>query len=97
MFRGYRPDGYHELTAPAFVVDVNQAIKIQKAYSLLPERNRWAIAWAYVYPFIHPGKIQRGLGVTFRELQKLVADGRSMLANTARVSTIRENLTQPVC
>ena len=58
-----------------------EAHEIERAVSHLPDKHRSAIRWAYVFPYIHQGKIQRELAVTADALAKLIVDSRDMLAN----------------
>lgn len=80
MFRFYRPDGYHELTA-AIPVDSLDATRVQKLMVVLPEKHRWAMQWSYAHPWIHVQKVCRVLAVSRDALAELVHDGRSMLRN----------------
>lgn len=82
MFQHYRPDGYHEL-AVAIPIDTLDATALQKLMVLLPEKNRWAIQWSYVKPWIHAQKVCRVLAVSRDGLCELVHDGRSILKNRA--------------
>jgi len=80
MFRFYRPDGYHEL-AVGIPIDSLDATSLQKLMVVLPEKNRWAVQWAYAYPFVHVQKVCRVLAVSRDALCELVHDGRTMLRN----------------
>jgi hypothetical protein len=81
MFRGYRSSEVWISDAPRVPIDTLDGHQMEKAVSKLPEKHRDAIRWSYVYVWIHPGKIQRGLGVTRLGLVGLIHDGRSMLKN----------------
>lgn len=79
MFAGYRPPtGYFTLQTPR-MVDTLAAAATQKRYALLPEENRHALCWAYVYPWVNPGKVQRQMGITRLKLAELVQAGRQMM------------------
>ena len=81
MFKFYR-DGYHELAAPGVPVDERDAVKVQVAFSNLPERHRHAAGWAYAKPWIPVHRVCRVLAVNRRDLVHLLHDSRSMLKNT---------------
>ena len=82
MFRLYRPDNY-ERTPGEAAPDSLDAVALQKLFAHVPEKNRWALQWAYCYPFISPQKACRALVVTRAGLCELVHDGRSMVKNRA--------------
>lgn len=94
MFRFYRPDGYHELTA-SIPVDSLDATRLQKLMVVLPEKHRWAIQWGYVFSFIPVWKVQRELGVTRTGLYDLIHDARSMLKNRGGVNVEANARTSP--
>jgi hypothetical protein len=64
MFRGYRPYMYPELREAGIPVDVVAALRTQAAFRELPEKYRWCLSWAYCYPYISAGRVQRQLGLT---------------------------------
>jgi DNA-directed RNA polymerase specialized sigma24 family protein len=82
MFRGYRPerDNGHDLE-PRIPVDELDGHAMEKAVYKLPEKNREAIRWCYVYRYIPDKKVREGLGVTRVGLVTLIHDGRAMLRN----------------
>jgi hypothetical protein len=85
MFAGYR-DNYHssiqqDTRRP---VDTLDATAIQKLFVLLPQKHRWSVQWCYLFPFIHPNKVCRYLGLTRVGLSDMVHDTRSMLKNRAQ-------------
>jgi hypothetical protein len=84
MFRGYVPYLYPEPTGGARPVDVLLALAVQRAFVRLPERHRAVLSWAYCYPWINPGRVQRSLAVTREGLAKLLLDSRTMMGNTVR-------------
>ena len=60
--------------------DVIGAQAMEKAVFHLPENQRTAIRWHYVYP-VSPTKVCRALGVSMDGLADLVRQGRTMLMN----------------
>lgn len=83
MFRMYQSKARHWDITPHIHVEVNSldGLKLERIVSALPDKHRDAIRWAYVFGFIHPGKIQRSLGVNATGLAELLIDGRDMLRN----------------
>jgi DNA-directed RNA polymerase specialized sigma24 family protein len=81
MFRQARSNSFqwHPPEARASV-NVPEALEIEKAVSLLPEKNRDALRWCYVFPG-NPAAMARKLGVSARGLMELVSTGRTMLKN----------------
>lgn len=66
-------------------VDMLDAMAIEKTMRHLPERNRVALQWHYLYAFLLPHKVCRLLAVSRDGLNLLVCNGRSMvLANLSR-------------
>lgn len=65
---------------PRIEVDPHDGHAMELAVRNLPELHRSAIRWAYVYRTT-PARMARELGVDYRWLHRLVADGRSMLTN----------------
>jgi hypothetical protein len=84
MFRGYVPYLYPEAKGGSPSVDTLAALAVQRAFVGLPEKHRWALAWCYCYPFIAPGRVQRGLAVTRGGLADLVIDARQIVCNLMR-------------
>jgi hypothetical protein len=84
MFRNYTPYLYPEVSGGGAAVDILLALAVQRAFVKLPERQRAALAWAYCFPFVHPGRVQRQLAVTRDGLAALLSSGRVMIANTVR-------------
>lgn len=84
MFRHYRApknrDSMDDLRIP---VDGLDASAIERIVASLPEKNRDAIRWWYVYSAIGLDiwKACRYLGVTRDGLAELVHDGRTMVKN----------------
>jgi hypothetical protein len=83
MFRYYRPDNWERTVRSHSPIDVKAALGIQTAFIGLPEKNRHAINWAYLYYFIHPRKVCKALAVSDSGLAGLIHDGRTMLRNRA--------------
>lgn len=84
MFHGYRSSEVWAEEGPRTPVDQLDGHAVEKAVSQLPEKNRDAIRWNYVYVWIQPGKVQRYLAVTRSGLADLIHDGRSMLNNRSK-------------
>lgn len=81
MFRQYRSKSWQwERPEPRPSVNLPEAVEMEKAVSLLPEKHREAIRWNYVY-CSGPLSMARHLGVTKQGLCELVSAGRSMLKN----------------
>lgn len=82
MFRMYRSMA-RQWHAPEPKREINtlQAHEIERCVSLMPEPHRAVIRWAYVFPYIHQGKIRRELGLTDDGLAKILCDGRDMVKN----------------
>lgn len=81
MFRQYRSKAFQWHT-PELREQVNipEAVEMEKAVSLLPEKHRMAIRFAYVFCG-SPGRVCRDLGVSKQGLFDLIGQGRSMLVN----------------
>lgn len=81
MFRQYRSKAWQwhvpEMKAP---VNIPEALEVEKAVSLLPEKHREAIRWFYVFGG-DPAGMARRLGATKQGLCDLVSAGRTMLKN----------------
>lgn len=65
-------------------IDQLDGLLVEKTVRVLPERNRDALRWCYVYPSIFPMKMARYLGVSVGALGQAVRDGRLMLKNNLR-------------
>jgi DNA-directed RNA polymerase specialized sigma24 family protein len=81
MFKQYRSNWrqWHEPILRASI-NVPEAVEMEKAVSLLPEKHREAIRWCYVLAG-SPGLIARSLGVSKQGLSDLIHAGRLMLIN----------------
>lgn len=81
MFRQYRSKSWQwERPEPREEINVPEALEIERAVSLLPEKHRTAIRWCYVLCGA-PGTMARTLGVSKQGLCELIASGRKMLVN----------------
>jgi hypothetical protein len=83
MFRHYKPYAFPEAIGGSKNVDTLDAVAIQKLFSQIPEKNRWAIQWSYLFPFINAGKVCRHLAVTRIGLSDLIHDSRTMMKNNS--------------
>ena len=81
MWRGFKSSEIWA-TDPSVSIPIDSldAQAVEKQVSALPEKNRDAIRWAYVFRG-HPSKMCRELGVTRDALADLIYTGRSMLIN----------------
>jgi DNA-directed RNA polymerase specialized sigma24 family protein len=81
MFRQYRSKAWQwERPEPRAALNIPEAVEMEKAVSLLPEKHRTAIRFAYVFCG-SPGKVCRDLGVSKAGLMELIQNGRTMLVN----------------
>jgi hypothetical protein len=94
MFRQYRSHAWQwEAPTVQAAINIPEAVEMEKAVSLLPEKNREAIRWAYYWATIPPivakmndkesgpTGMARRLAVTKEGLMDLIQGGRSMLIN----------------
>lgn len=81
MFRQYRSHSWQwERPEVHAKTNIPEALEMEKLVSLLPEKNREAIRWAYVWCG-GPVVMARKLGVSKEGLADLVRVGRTMLNN----------------
>ncbi len=80
MFRQYRSSDQWATPSVSMPVDQRDAAKVNKAWQMLPEKHRAAVAWHYVTPG-SPIKACKGIGCTMADLAQFVVDARSMLIN----------------
>ena len=81
MFRQYRSHNWQwERPTVPDPVNIPEAVDMEKAVSLLPEKHRMAVRWSYVMQG-HPARMARELGVSKQGLLDLVNAGRLMLRN----------------
>lgn len=81
MFRQYRSKAWQwHRPEPRELVNVPEAIQMEKAVSILPEKHREAVRWCYVFSG-NPAAMARKLGVNPKGLFDLIGQGRSMLVN----------------
>lgn len=80
MFANYRSHAW-QWHVPEIVIPVNalEAHEVEQAISYLPEKQRTAIRWAYVFRKLHPNAVQRALSVSQHGLSELIQSGRDML------------------
>lgn len=86
MFRQAKSNSF-QWHAPEPRVDHNipEVLEVERAVSLLPEKEREAVRWCYVFPG-SPSPVARRLGVRPSGLLDLVNRARSMVRNTIRLS-----------
>jgi DNA-directed RNA polymerase specialized sigma24 family protein len=81
MFRQYRSKAFQWHTPELRVaINIPEAVEMEKAVSLLPEKQREAIRWVYVFGG-GPLVMARKLAVTRQGLMDLIHSGRTMLKN----------------
>jgi len=87
MFRFAKSNSRQWEVDPPIHIEINAlaAHEIEKAVSALPDKNRTAIRWVYVFSYIHDARIRAALGLTREALCKAIDDGRDMLINRLRV------------
>ena len=85
MFRMYKAPKQFE-TDLYVPIDINTlaAHEVEKAVSFLPDRQRTALRWYYVWPGLHINVVRRELVVTEEALEALVSTGRDILINRLR-------------
>jgi DNA-directed RNA polymerase specialized sigma24 family protein len=81
MFRQYRSKAWQwERPDVKASTNIPEAVEMEKAVSLLPEKHREAIRFAYVWCG-SPVAMAKRLGVTKHGLLELIHAGRTMLVN----------------
>ena len=81
MFRQYRSHAWQwERPTIRDPINIPEAVEMEKAVPLLPEKHRAAIRWHYVHTG-GPVAMARRLGVSKEGLADLVRIGRTMLMN----------------
>lgn len=83
MFRMYQSKARQWEPTPHIPVAINglQALEVERAVSLLPDKHRAALRWAYVFGWVPVRKIQRELALTPDALIQMIADSRDMVKN----------------
>ena len=85
MFRQYKAPRQHEHDAHVSIsINTLAAHEIERAVSMLPDKHRTAIRWAYVFSHVPDARIRVELGVTQVYLVQLINEGRTMLINRMR-------------
>lgn len=81
MFRMYQSKARQWETTPHIPVAINglDALEIERAVSILPDKHRAAIRWAYVFGFVPVRKVERELGLTHDALVQMICDSRDMV------------------
>ena len=92
MFRQYKAPRQHEHDAHVPIsINTLAAHEIERAVSMLPDKHRTAIRFAYVYNNVHIGKIRRLIGVTENDLLDLINGARDMLINRLKTRLINRD------
>lgn len=83
MFRGYQSKARQWETCPVIQEPINtlEAAETERAVSGLPDKNRDAIRWSYVFWWIPARIIQRELCVNSNGLCEVIVQSREMLKN----------------
>lgn len=86
MFRLYKSKARQWEVDPVIHIEINtlDASEIERAVSILPPKNRTAVRWCYVFPYVPVNKVRQELGVTRDALGKLINDARDMICNRLR-------------
>lgn len=84
MWKGAQSNG-RQWYAPEIKTPPNTLAgsEMEKAVRALPEKQREAIRWNYVYNWTPAAEIRR-LGVTYEGLANLIRSGRTILVNRAK-------------
>ncbi len=86
MFRLYKAPPQWEMPTIHATLNTLECAEIEKIVSYqLPEKNRDAIRWAYVFPWMPVNAVRRELAVTREGLQELIHNGRTMVANRLKM------------
>ena len=81
MFRLYKPPPQWEPREIRVELNTLECHEIEKIVSRLPDKHRFVLRWAYVFPFIFISKVSKHLGVPQSGLAELVSDARDMVKN----------------
>ena len=83
MFRMYQSKARQWDANPHIPVAINglHALEIERAVSILPEKHKAAIRWAYVFSWVPVKKVQRELSLTPEELAETINYSRDMVKN----------------
>jgi DNA-directed RNA polymerase specialized sigma24 family protein len=81
MFRHYKSTEVWIADEPKIPINRLDGWKMEREVQRLPEKNRDAVRWYYVFPGKPPGMVARRLGLTVLSLQDHVHNARSMLRN----------------
>lgn len=93
MFRMYQSKARQWDENPHIHVEVNglAALEIERAVSILPDKHRSAIRWAYVFHWVPVRKVQRELALTNDALFETVNDARDMVKNRLKQTVDGQN------
>lgn len=80
MFKQYRA-GYEVPTAMSNPIDSLDGHLLEKHVVALPEKNRTALQWSYVHPYIPVLRVRRVLGLTYAGLSETIDTGLTILKN----------------
>jgi DNA-directed RNA polymerase specialized sigma24 family protein len=90
MFRQAKSNSFQwHAPQPRVEHNVPEVLEVERAVSLLPEKEREAVRWCYVFPG-SPSPVARRLGVRPAGLMELVNRARTMVRNTIRLSDERQ-------
>jgi hypothetical protein len=87
MFRHVKTSRQWDIS-PHIKIEVDQidGLRVEKIIRTLPDKNRDALRWYYVYSSITVLKMRKYLGLTNEGLNKAVCDGRTMLKNNLHIA-----------
>jgi hypothetical protein len=82
MFRSVKTPRQWDIN-PHIRVEIDQldGLLVEKAIRTLPDKQRDALRWYYVYSSITVLKMRKYLGLTNEGLNKAICDGRTMIKN----------------
>lgn len=84
MFAQYRSKAWQwERPTIADPLDTLDAMRLEKAVGMLPDKHRAAVRWAYVVQ-CGPSAPMRALGLSREGLMQYLRDGRQMLINNGK-------------
>ena len=91
MFRMYRaPKQYETDLHIPIAINTLDAHEVERAVSFLPDKQRTAVRWAYVFSYVPVNAVRQELGVTREGLAELIHEGRVMLVNRLRERLIEK-------
>lgn len=90
MFRLYKAPPQWEPRELKVESNPIECMEIERIVAQLPDRNRHALRWFYVYPYISDSRIRREVAETRQGLYQLLADSRDMVKNRLREKIVEK-------